>query len=84
MSDYSVATAKDQLPRLIDRMLDGETVTITRRGKPVARIVPVQLTDAAAPFAIDLDWLDSVRQAARTGTSGRVDTVRAMRDDDRY
>lgn len=84
MSDYSIATAKDQLPRIIDRMLEGEIVTITRRGKPVARVVPAEPTEVAIRRAIDLEWLRSVREAARTQTSGRADTVRAMRDDYRY
>jgi prevent-host-death family protein len=33
--------AKTHLAELLDRAEDGETVTITRRGKPVARLVPV-------------------------------------------
>ena len=32
MSSYSVAEAKNNLPKLLDRMLAGEAVTITRRG----------------------------------------------------
>lgn len=33
--------AKTQLARLLDRVASGETLTITRRGRPVARLVPV-------------------------------------------
>ena len=40
MSQYSVAEAKNQLPRLLDRMLEGEEVVITRRGKAIARLRP--------------------------------------------
>ncbi|WP_298744694.1 type II toxin-antitoxin system prevent-host-death family antitoxin [uncultured Brevundimonas sp.] len=83
MSEYSIAQAKDHLPRLIDRMLDGESVTITRRGRPVARVVPVEAPAAPKP-PIDPAWLDRLREAGRTPTSGTVDTVRAMRDDYRY
>ncbi len=36
MTAYSVADAKTNLPRLIDRALGGEEVIITRHGKPVA------------------------------------------------
>jgi len=32
--------AKTHLPRLLDRVEGGETITITRHGKPVARLVP--------------------------------------------
>jgi prevent-host-death family protein len=37
---YSVADAKNQLPKLIDRALAGEEVVITRRGKPVVELRP--------------------------------------------
>ena len=40
MTEYSVADAKNKLPKLIDRALGGEEVVITRRGKPVAVIGP--------------------------------------------
>lgn len=33
--------AKTHLPALLERVVKGETVQITRRGVPVARIVPV-------------------------------------------
>ena len=39
MSSYSVAEAKNNLPKLLDRMLAGEAVTITRRGVPVASVL---------------------------------------------
>ncbi len=32
--------AKTHLPQLLERVEHGETITITRRGKPVARLVP--------------------------------------------
>lgn len=34
--------AKTHLPRLLDWVAGGESVTITRRGQPVARLVPVE------------------------------------------
>lgn len=84
MSEYSIATVKNQLPRIIDRMLDGEPVVITRRGKPVARVVPIEPAAVTPPQKIDLDWLRSIREAASTGVAPTVDTVKAMRDDYRY
>jgi prevent-host-death family protein len=39
--DVSVAEAKNRLPELIRAMEDGESVIITRHGKPVAQIAPV-------------------------------------------
>ena len=40
MTDYSVADAKNHLPKLIDKALAGEEVIITRRGKPVVELRP--------------------------------------------
>ena len=35
MPNYSVAQAKDELPRLIVKAMNGEEVVITKRGVPV-------------------------------------------------
>ena len=42
MSAVSVYDARAGLSRLIDRALTGEDVVITRKGKPVVRLVPVE------------------------------------------
>jgi len=39
---YNVHEAKSNLSRLLDLVLQGETITITRNGKPVAELVPVR------------------------------------------
>jgi prevent-host-death family protein len=39
-SSVGAYEAKTHLPQLLDRVEDGETITITRHGKPVARLVP--------------------------------------------
>ena len=33
--------AKTHLPQLLDRVARGESLTITRHGRPVARLIPV-------------------------------------------
>lgn len=38
--DVSIAEAKNRLPELIRAVEDGDTVIITRHGKPVAQIAP--------------------------------------------
>jgi len=38
--DVSIAEAKNRLTELIRAVEDGETVVITRHGKPVAQIAP--------------------------------------------
>ena len=61
MSSYSVAAAKNTLPKLIDRALEGEEVVITRHGKAVAEIKPAaspQTTDSAATYL----WLQGRRR----------------------
>jgi antitoxin (DNA-binding transcriptional repressor) of toxin-antitoxin stability system len=55
MAAYSVAEAKNTLPKLIDRALQGEEVVITRHGKPVAELRAVQ--PPAAPGIGTLEWL---------------------------
>ena len=42
MKQVGVYEAKTQLPRLLEEVERGETVMITRHGKPVARLVPVR------------------------------------------
>ena len=41
MEQIGAYEAKTHLPRLLDRVARGESLTITRHGKPVARLVPV-------------------------------------------
>ncbi len=79
MSSYSVAEAKNNLPKLLDRMLAGEEVVITRRGKPIARLNP---TGPTAPQPqVDIEWLRRVRVKPLT-PGNAVDLVRQMRDED--
>jgi prevent-host-death family protein len=61
MAAYSVAEAKNTLPKLIDRALRGEEVIITRHGKPVAELRPVQRQPT--PPQGTYDWLRSRRDA---------------------
>lgn len=41
MKQVGVYEAKTQLPRLLDEVEQGEEITITRYGRPIARIVPM-------------------------------------------
>ncbi len=40
MSEYGIYEAKTKLPDLIKQVLQGERITITNRGQPVADLVP--------------------------------------------
>lgn len=54
----SVAEAKKSLSELLGRVAFGrETITIEKRGKPMARLVPVELTPKRHPADIK-GWLD--------------------------
>ena len=61
MTAYSVVEAKNTLPKLIDRALQGEEVVITRHGKPVAELKPLRRRPPAP--AGTYDWLRSRRDA---------------------
>jgi prevent-host-death family protein len=45
MSTVGSFEAKTKLAELLDKVEAGETVTITRHGKPVAQLVPVKAED---------------------------------------
>ena len=80
MSSYSVAEAKNNLPKLLDRMLSGEAVTITRRGQPIARLAPIE-GDRPTSGPMDLEWLRSIRVKPKVQIDS-VTLVRQMRDED--
>jgi prevent-host-death family protein len=60
LTTYSVADAKNGLPRLIDRALAGEEVIISRHGKPVVELRPA-LPSGNRPGPASYEWLRSGR-----------------------
>ena len=40
MESYNVAEAKSRFSEMLERVSQGEEILLTRRGKPVARILP--------------------------------------------
>lgn len=42
MSEIGLFEAKNKLSALVDRVEKGEEITITRRGQPVAKLVPAK------------------------------------------
>ncbi len=80
MDSISLADAKAHLSELVDRVEAGDSIDITRRGKPVAR-----LTAAARPRArIDKAMLQALTAAMPPQTRDAGDLVRSMRNSDRY
>ena len=80
MRHVSLAEAKARLSELVERVEGGEAVCITRRGKPVARLLAAQ----PARKRIDVAALRAItKQMPRQRQSaGRF--VRKMRDEARY
>lgn len=61
MSTVSAREANQQFARILDRAVAGEEVTITRRGVPVAKLVPVRAAEEDAErrrkMRLALEWL---------------------------
>lgn len=80
MDTIKLADAKAHLSDLVDRVEAGDTIDITRRGKPVAR-----LTAAVMPRKrIDIDMLKALTASLPPQSHDAADLVRSMRDGDRY
>lgn len=80
MDAINLADAKAHLSELVDRVEAGDSIDITRRGKPVARLTAV--TRPRKP--IDASMLQSLTASMQTPPQSASDLVRAMRDSDRY
>ena len=83
MASYSIAEAKDKFSRLIEAANEGEPVVVTRHGKPVARIMPMQ-EDRLAARRKALDELLEGILPHRPGAPDSVELLRQMYEDDDY
>ena len=80
MSTHTVAEAKNQLSKLIDRALRGEGIVITRRGQPVVELKPVRRVPRPIAEAY-IEWLRA-RRVGRTMPETDAGTlVSEMRDE---
>ncbi|MGH6924696.1 MAG: type II toxin-antitoxin system Phd/YefM family antitoxin [Propylenella sp.] len=80
MDSVSLAEAKARLSELVARAAEGETVEITRRGKPVAQIVPVRKPRKP----IDIEALRALTDSMPEQRESAGDFMRRLRDDARY
>jgi len=80
MDAISLADAKAHLSELVDRVEAGDSIDITRRGKPVARLTAV----ARPRRRVDAAKLQALTATMPPQTQDAADLVRAMRDGDRY
>lgn len=80
MEAINLADAKARLSELVDRVEAGDSIDITRPGKPVARLTAV----AKPRKPVDVVLLQALTAAMPPQVQSAADLVRAMRDDDRY
>ena len=80
MNAMNLADAKAHLSELLDRVEAGDSVEITRRGKPVARLIG----SAIPRKRVDADRLRALTTTMPLQVPDAADLVRSMRDGDRY
>ncbi|TSD82913.1 type II toxin-antitoxin system Phd/YefM family antitoxin [Mycobacterium sp. KBS0706] len=80
MDSVNLADAKAHLSELVDRVEAGDSIDITRRGKPVARLTAV----ARPRKRVDLAALQTLAATMPDQAQDAADLVRSMRDGDRY
>lgn len=80
MNAITLADAKAHVSELVDRVEAGDSIDITRRGKPVAR-----LTAPVKPRKrIDAALLLALTAAMPPQNESAADLVSSLRDGDRY
>lgn len=72
----TVADAKAHLSELLKAVEAGETISITRRGRPVASLV--QVRREVRP--VDIAWVQDATAGMAFSEVSAVDVVREMRD----
>jgi prevent-host-death family protein len=82
VSQHTVADAKSQLSDLIDRALSGEAVVITRAGRPVVELKPIQPRTVGPITDEALDWLAAHRVCNQPAAEDAGTFVCRMRDED--
>ena len=72
--------AKTHLPQLLERVVQGEEFTITKHGKPVARLVPA----IAVPPRPDVrQVIEELKAFSKCNTLGEGITIRDLIEDGR-
>jgi prevent-host-death family protein len=72
--------AKTHLPQLLERVAQGEEFTITKHGKPVARLVPTQPAKAKPDVRAAVE---AMKQFRKGHTLGKGLTVRDLIEEGR-
>jgi prevent-host-death family protein len=72
--------AKTHLPQLLERVAKGEEFTITKHGKPVARLVPVSITQSKPDVR---QVIEELKAFSKGNSLGDGITVRDLIEDGR-
>lgn len=80
MRIITLADAKAHLSAVLDDVAAGQEVVVTRRGRPVARIVAEPAPRKRAAVA----WVESLRDFVEAQPMARGSSVADMRDGERY
>lgn len=80
MHPVGVAEAKARLSQLLAEVELGETIEITKRGKVVAMIVPVEQTKQP----MDVERLRRHLESLNVPVQSTEESIREWRDDERY
>ena len=67
--------AKTHLPRLLERVRRGESLTITRHGRPIARLVPVEDDDRERALEAAQQIRERRARLRRTSVAELIDTI---------
>jgi prevent-host-death family protein len=80
MKTVGAFQAKTQLSQLLDEVEKGEAVTITRHGRPVAVLAPVQSSRRKKSGEV---WLSEVKRLRKGMTLGSTVTIKQLIDEGR-
>ena len=80
MENVGSFEAKTHLPQLLERVAKGEEFTITKHGKPVARLVPLVAT---IPGPDVKQVIEELKAFSKGNTLGKGLTIRALIEEGR-
>jgi prevent-host-death family protein len=78
MKTIGAYEAKTHLPALLDEVAAGEEITITKRGVPVAQLIPIRTTDGRSVAEL----IERMREISRSQTLGEL-SIRELIDEGR-
>lgn len=77
--EVGVRELKQQLSRYLDQVASGQELTVTERGRPKARIVPIADV-GRLQGGIDEGWIRPAGRQRRVGTAARHAATRRTED----